>query len=248
MEVGTTANAMTFTLGFLDLTIANMGSRVIAMGDLFTQWRIIKLQMDNRTQLYSVLNTPQIVRCAVAYTPTNGSDLTPPTTFPQMCDFPNYVEFTGGNTRNMKIERKGLDFPLIWAQTNNASTINELSSCGTFMSAVISTGGDTISTLETTISGVIAFRYPVDPASHPLDYVKKLKTRISLLENYQEKKNEFKIVPLSAQGPFQLLKKEMESTITDVKPHAEEFIELKEGDWKPCQGSPKIPPEFKDFG
>lgn len=187
---GPTSVSTSTTIAEFSLTVANLGSRIVAIADTFQYWRMVKLRV---RQVLTVLST--LTFHAVAFTPIANADFTIATTLPQMVDFPEFA--MGGplcnNYISISVGRAGLigSLPTKWLETN-ANEAAVFQSVGTISSAIIAQGTDVGSKTNLLIEFELEFRGPIDTALNPLSGMSVIFPKDYVAEFKEDKKEEKK--------------------------------------------------------
>jgi len=183
--VTATANSTTPFIQEVKLTIANCGARIIAIGDVFSYWRISRLHVYSNMSVTSSPAASTFVpndicgEQAIAFTAASFDNFTIPTTFAQLNDFP---VFTYGNSlRQLSIKLGPKDLygstPVKWFNTATQGS-SQFQSPGTLEYVVANTVAVTNFQMSGvfTMEGTVEFKQPIDPNLIPLD---KVRSRIS---------------------------------------------------------------------
>jgi len=170
-NVSATSNTETFTEN--NLTISQLGDRLMNMADLFTDFRLTHLKVIQVLQsgvVGSSSTQGTSYGHAIAFTPTAAADYTAATTVDQLCDFPHFKYGTGGMKISFSVGPEGLwqsrETP--WLSTGTVTSATLLSS-GVVVLYSIPATADTgiVARLRTELQFDVEFRGPIDGAINP---------------------------------------------------------------------------------
>lgn len=189
---GATANALTFVE--TDYSIANLGSRAVAFGDLFSFYRIVGIHY--KGSMSSSMNTTQNQYnnnvWYVAFPLLPKSTFTAPTTIAQFCDFPYLVWDTDLHSIKKSIGRKALleSMPYKWLKTTQTGSIPDdeyIQFCHEICNLSLLTS-TTASQLMEIFEIEIEFSGAMDPALNPLlpSFMKPRASSIEILDEGKE--------------------------------------------------------------
>jgi len=173
----------TATIAELNLTIANMGDRIIDAGDIFSFFRVRKLHAYSfcnlvRDYVAEAGSTNGDPWHAVAFMPQPNTTFTAPTALTQLLDFPEFKYGNRYQKLNIKVGPAGLyqTTPTHWYETGTQGS-TQFNSAGTVISYCASSenSANKVSLASVIIEIEVEFKEPIDTALIPLD---KLKARV----------------------------------------------------------------------
>lgn len=183
----TTATTVTET----NLVVANLGPRIVAIADEFTQWRLssltVKSTLINQSAAAAGITDAGSLHM-IAFTPTNPADFVTPTTLAMMDDFPHFDY--GNYVKQLSIHMNSNDLyketPSRWYFVSTADT-SENSAGAVEMVIQNGAAGASVSFGQyVELRGICEFRGPVNPSLVPL---KQLENRLQrLTQEVEEKK------------------------------------------------------------
>lgn len=166
------------------LRIANMGARVIALGDTFTEFRVSKLHVESVVvQFAGGTSAPDDFQAihAIGFTAANPTDFVTPASFAEFVDLPNFCYGNVSHKLRFTVGVVGLyaSTPSKWYNTSNANGNFSAGSIEMFIANSVAITG-VQATQHVVVSGIIEFRGPIDPADVPISH---LKNQLNDLQN-----------------------------------------------------------------
>jgi hypothetical protein len=171
--------ASTVNIGELNLTIANLGDRVINVGDTFMYWRLVKLRYYQTVQVGAstagatagALTHAEGYTHGAAFIPISNLNYAAPTSVVQLGDMPEMVQQTGLLRAEIHVNRSGLIGAMMtkWLTTNTTSS-GDFQSAGTLSTLSISptiADAGAQANLRGIMEFVIEFKEPIDTALIP---------------------------------------------------------------------------------
>jgi len=149
----------------LDFTIANLGTRAIAMGSQYNLWRIKSLMIRQFVLANTSHTNDLIIQHALAWSPLPfGTVTTNPTTIPEILDFPSSEVNVGNHNIFLRIPYTQLmpSNPSQWLYTQTTGVPASMTSAGCVFSAIASNTGDTSSATHLVIFMNLQFKEPID--------------------------------------------------------------------------------------
>jgi len=170
-NVSATANTETFSEN--NLTISQLGDRLMNMADLFSDFRVTHLKVTQVVQagIAGSTATPGTsYGHAIAFTPTAAADYTAATTVDQLCDFPHFSYGNGFMKISLTVGPSGLwrsrETP--WLSTGTVTSATLLSSGVVILYSVSSIADSGLTArLRTELKFNVQFRGPIDGAINP---------------------------------------------------------------------------------
>jgi hypothetical protein len=210
-QQSSTTSSTSANVSEINMVIANLGSRVVNAGDIFTQWRIHSLEFESMANQGNNGGSDSTCIHAIGYTPTNPASYSIVTAFSQMVDLPAFAYGNAFNHIKIKVPPSLLrSIPEVWLNTSSAGT-GELQSAGTFTFYLQNTTSQTTVswTQNIVVSGILEFRGAIDTANVPLE---TLGSRIKYLQNLYDERVALEFVDAkeeekSGQGKFSRLDK-----------------------------------------
>jgi hypothetical protein len=183
------------------LTIANLGSRVIDLGDVFSQFRLISLDIISYMMSSSTTFTGDISGLhGMAVTGTNPLDYATPTTLAQLVDFPVFQVGMSMSRLEVKVPKSVLEgsTPSKWYNTSNASDDFSAGTITWFNANQANSAGISFNQ-HLVYAGIIELTGPIDPALVPLD--RKIAIQERKLAELESLKNSLQRDPLLVSQP-----------------------------------------------
>jgi len=179
----------TLTITEINLTVSQLGDRLLNIADTYAYWRLVGLRVDQILQAgYSGLSTPTSDHYihGVTFIPQASGNYTAPTTLAQLVDFPEFSQGNGLQTVRISVGRQGLinSQPSKWLSTGTAGDTQILSAGVVTLFSACGSPADTTANgiLRTVISFSVEFKGPIDGTLNPALEVKVLPSR-----SYSEK-------------------------------------------------------------
>jgi len=173
----------------LNLSVANLGDRIIDVGDTFSFFRIRKLHaysFCNSVVTHDTVTENGDPWFGLAFTPQPNTTFTAPTTLGAILDFPEFVYGNRYQKAHIRVGPEGLykTTPTHWYECGTQGS-TQLNSAGT----IISYGANPVnsasssSLVSTIIEAEVEFKEPIDTGLIPLE---KLKARVAREEKLLE--------------------------------------------------------------
>jgi len=179
--VAVSTTASTVSIAEANLTIANLGDRIVDAGDIFMYWRMVKLRVYQYLQAGSSATLEKYGTDyihGIGFIPISNSMYTAPVSIAQIVDFPEFKQ-VGGNARaGISVGKSGLIGSMMtkWLTTNATST-PDLQSAGVV--TVFSISGPLADTNQANVRQIleyeVEFKGPVDTALIPNFHSKEKK-------------------------------------------------------------------------
>jgi hypothetical protein len=175
------------------MQIANLGNRMVDLGDIYTQFRIKSLQLHSYCFNSLAATCSLIGQHGVAVIGTNTADYVTPTTMAQLADFPAFNVGNCIQSVNLVVPPSELyqATPSKWYNCSNAS---DNFSAGSITWFAQNGPSSTVVSLvqQVIVSGVAEFRLPMDPSLLPMserisrtqNLLRRLKLENVLTEDY----------------------------------------------------------------
>lgn len=185
------ATAMTTTITEINLTVANLGDRVVNIADTFLYWRLVKFNyyQDVQAGQYAV-TTKTLAESylhAACFMPMSNANYAAPTTINQSVDFPEFKQANGLRQVRLSVGRSGTIGSMMtkWLTVNTTSD-SDAQSAGTLtlISVPAVADPDTVAAVRGIFSFEIEFKEPIDTALVPSRSRTKL-VATSLVPNRQ---------------------------------------------------------------
>lgn len=172
-------NTTSFTSVETSFTVANLGSRVVDAGDMFTQFRLCELYVES-TMINSVatpVGLPSAVH-GIAFTSADPVSFVKPAALSEVVDLPSFNYGIMNQKIKLKVPKNLLypDTPTKWYST---STNGQFVSCGTLQHFILNgvASANVSNATIVVVSGMLEFCGTVDPNDVPLNLLElKLKT------------------------------------------------------------------------
>jgi len=183
VNTGVATAAGTVTVTEYNFTIAALGDRIIAIGDTFMYWRMVRMHYYQDVQVgvfTSGVATPALAESyshAAAFIPMSNSNYVAPTTLVQIVDFPEFQQGNGLRRVALQVANAGLigSMMMKWLTVNTTSD-SDAQSAGTL--TVVSISGSQTDATAASIRGVlefdVEFREPIDTALVPMSNSQRL--------------------------------------------------------------------------
>lgn len=168
----------TVTITEFNLTIANLGDRIVNAGDTFMLWRLRELKVYQEllggtflNSTVSVSSLPGNYLHGLAFIPISNSYYAAPTTSIQYMDFPESKLISGAHKVSIYVRSNGLmgSSMFKWLTTNTTSDADQQSAGTLSVFTLSSSHGDdgAQGTTRGVLEGVAEFRSPIDTALIP---------------------------------------------------------------------------------
>jgi hypothetical protein len=174
-SVTISGTANTYVLNELGLSLNNFGTRSLALGDIFGEWKLVKLSITMASPGTVVNTATQAVSYignavgGVYYTALTPSEYSAPTTVATTVDFPL---FSWGNSLekiSLVVHGKDVTTPTPWLLTNATGVTDSFSTLagtvGLWTLSGASSGAQ--GSFVAIFDWVIDFKGPMDPATLP---------------------------------------------------------------------------------
>lgn len=176
-DINSSTTAGTLTITEINLVIANLGDRIINIGDTFMYWRMVSMRwvqdlqsgISSTTAPVNGMGAEQFIHGA-AFIPLSNANYAAPTLAVQICDFPEYRQNGGLRRVVIGTGKAGLIGSMMtkWLTVNTTSD-SDMQSAGTLTNYSI-TGGTNMTSaavLRSYMEFVIEFKEPIDTALIP---------------------------------------------------------------------------------
>jgi len=207
MYTNTVSNSAAYTAVEVPLTIANLGSRVVDIGDVFTQFRLKSLHIESVAcnNVAAPAGSPSMIH-GLAFIASDGSDFVKPAALSEVCDLPSFNYGNLYEKVSLKVPTSLLypDTPTKWYSTSSNGQFIMAGTLQHFINAGVASTAVAYTTFVC-LKGVIELNGPVDPNDVPLDALERhyarLKMRIDkrkeehpeeLFDSFDEKDNKGK--------------------------------------------------------
>ncbi len=164
----------TATVTETNLTIANLGDRIVNIADTFVYWRMVKLRYTQFIQSGGTSTSTSTVGesylHASGFIPLSNANYTAPTTITQIVDFPEYSQRNGIQLVRWSVGKNGLIGSMMtkWLTVNTTSD-SDVQSAGTITTVSATTFADAglTATLRGLVEFELEFKGPIDTALVP---------------------------------------------------------------------------------
>jgi len=176
LDINSSVSAGVITITETNLVIANLGDRIVNIGDTFLYWRMVAMRyyQDLQPGAVTVGSGPQtqvaesIVHGA-AFIPMSNANYAAPTLAVQLCDFPEYQQQSGLRKVRISTGKSGLIGSMMtkWLTVNTTSD-SDKQSAGTLTTwSITSIAQSAASVTRGVLEFAIEFKEPIDTALIP---------------------------------------------------------------------------------
>lgn len=167
-----------------NLTVSNLGDRIVSIADTFAYWRLSKLRVKGNLQpgvyvaggstganQWSITNRGEAYLYGLGFSPLSNADTTIPTGFSQLVDFPEWDMNPGNKPVSISVGAQGTKGSLMtkWLSTSTGPDA-ALQSAGTLTVGYITSNiadATSAGSIRLFLEFCVEFRSPLDTAVTP---------------------------------------------------------------------------------